>query len=49
MSCAGHLLKAQAEREYINKLKITAVINNITVEELAAMMQFLQEYRSKKQ
>lgn len=44
MSCAGH------KQEYFathpgDKLKVTAVIKNLTVEELGAIMNYLREYR----
>lgn len=48
MSCAGHLQEGAARREFINKLKVTAVIQNVTVEELAAIQEFLDEYRRKR-
>jgi hypothetical protein len=46
MSCAGHILESR--QQAILQKKIVAVIQNVTVEELQAMMQFLKEYRERK-
>jgi hypothetical protein len=34
--------------KFVSEIRVTAVIDNVTVEELAAMMQFLREYRERK-
>jgi len=46
MSCYGHLKEAEARRHFIeHNLKVTLVLKNVTVEEIAAMMDFLKKYR----
>jgi hypothetical protein len=46
MSCHGHLLESQNAQTQAKKIVI--LISNITIEESAAMMQFLKEYRERK-
>jgi len=43
MSCHGHVT------EYIAKnLKVTLVLKNVTIEEIAAIKEFLNQYRKEK-
>lgn len=44
MSCHGHLTQHYIETQ----LKVTLVIANVTVEEIAAIHKFLDEYRENK-
>ena len=47
MSCAGHLQEARLR--YIERnFKVTLVLNNVTIEEIAEIRKFLKEYRERK-
>lgn len=49
MSCAGHLQEAEARRHFIeHNLKVTLVLKNVTIEEIAEIKQFLTECRERK-
>ncbi len=49
MSCHGHMTEAEARRHFIeHNLKVTLVLKNVTIEEIAEIRKFLKEYRERK-